>query len=873
MVQKYTLKNGIPVFVVESQAAPVVSVQAWVSRGSIHEKKEVAGISHFLEHALFKGTARRKVGEIALEIERRGGEINAFTSFEETVYYTTMASRYFDDGLDIIADAVQSPTFDAQEMAREREVILEEIKRAQDSAGRTVSSNLWATLFKNTPYGRPVLGFVDTVKKIDHKTLRQYHSEHYHAGTVSLFVVGDVDAKSVVAKAQRQLGKLKVKKSNIVTAHKIPTLGSIAIVSASRDVKECQLQMAFGSPGITDTRIPALDLTCGAIGQGESSPLYQRLVKDTHLALDVQFGLAATRDCGMAAAGMQVSPENLVAAVTEARKLLEEMARTGLRERDIERVKSSLESDVVAGKETVDGYARRLGYYYIQFGDPNYEAKYLESVLGTTTEQANIALRELLKSKPVLSLVHPTDFKVDKAALKKALTVEKTNAPKKKLNEKLPVLTHKGTVRYVSKELHSLPVISLRFIFPGGSREEGPNELGLASLFQRVWTSGTKSYTALQISHTLESLGASLYAFSGKNTCGISVEFLSKQWESIKPILSEILLAPAFPEDEFATEKHIMQREILAERDTPGQLCHLNFVQSLYGDHPYGRSSIGTTKTVERLETKNLREYFYNYIHQKQLVVSVVGAFDRELFLEDLHQICSKLPPSGKDPRAKILPKPIHEIKITTEVKNPLHQSHLLVGFHGASFSDPDRYALKILSSCLSGQGGRLFLELRDKQSLAYTVSPMNNDAPEPGMFGFYIGCGPEKLETAITGIRVELDKILAKPMDATELKRAKEYWIGRFELELQRYASQAMLYGLDESYNLGFKQSFDVPKIIKALTAKDIQDAARKYLDPLRAVFSIVHNKPLDTNTVRHAWGVERSVIPFPEKRASLGA
>jgi zinc protease len=118
MIERYTLKNGIPVFVVENHASPVVTVQAWISRGSVYETEKLAGISHFLEHSLFKGTKNRNVGEIALEIETCGGEINAFTSFEETVYYTTLGSRYFEKGMDIIADAVQNPTFDPEEMLR-----------------------------------------------------------------------------------------------------------------------------------------------------------------------------------------------------------------------------------------------------------------------------------------------------------------------------------------------------------------------------------------------------------------------------------------------------------------------------------------------------------------------------------------------------------------------------------------------------------------------------------------------------------------------------------------------------------------------------------------------------------------------------------
>jgi len=144
-----------------------------------------------------------------------------------------------------------------------------------------------------------------------------------------------------------------------------------------------------------------------------------------------------------------------------------------------------------------------------------------------------------------------------------------------------------------------------------------------------------------------------------------------------------------------------------------------------------------------------------------------------------------------------------------------------MVGFLAADFHDPDRYALKLLSSCLAGQGGRLFLELRDKQSLAYSVSPINTDSPERGVFAFYIGCSPEKLTTAISGIRTEIDKILEKPMGAIELERAKTYWIGRFELEMQRFGAQAMLYGLDEIYGLGYQHSLGLSEKIRAVTAK----------------------------------------------------
>lgn len=855
MIERFKLKNGIPVFVVENHASPVVSVQAWVSRGSVYEGKEVAGISHFLEHALFKGTKKRKVGEIALEIERRGGEVNAFTSFEETCYYATLASRYFEEGLDIISDAIQSPLFDKEEMAREREVILEEIKRAQDSPHKVLSQNLWNAAFHKTPYGRPVLGFAETVKKIDHKKLKDYFTKHYHAGSVSLFVVGDVKKEQVELLAEKMLGKMKKGKMSVIPFKKNPTAKTVKVVTSGRDVQECNIQIAWTVPRIDDPSIPALDLLCTAIGQGESSRLYQRLVKEKKVALEAHMGLAATANCGLATLSLETAPEQLENAIRESIALFEEVAQSGLLEKEVERVKSSLEADVVGGKETVEGHARRLGYYFVQFGDPEFEKKYLESVLSTTRDDATESLWPLLNAKPVVSVVHPKDYKVNTKEIIEILSQKRHLKPKSEEQVSKPVLVKRSGMRFIEKQLTSLPIVAVRILFPGGSREELPGQLGLGNLYQRLWTSGTKSYSSLHIAHTLESLGASVSSFCGKHTMGLSIEFLSKQWPLVKPLLTEVLLEPTFPKNELETEKQLLLRDILSERDSPGNVCHINFVKALYGDHPYGRSSLGKKEDVEKVTQEDLLKFYKQFIHQGNVVISSVGNFDPELWEEELATLIEQLPKSGATPKKVLAVPDIQEMKIEIATKQPLFQSHLLIGFLSSSFKDSERYALKVLSSALSGQGGRLFLELRDKQSLAYTVAPMNSDTPERGMFGFYIGCSPEKLTTSITGIRKEIDKILEKPIGAKELSRAKEYWVGRFELDMQRYGAQAMLFGLDEVYGLGYDHFMRVPEIIKSITAEQVRNAARKFLTIDKAVFSIVHNEPLDPEVVKNAW------------------
>lgn len=856
MLEKFTLKNGIPVFIVPQSQAPVVSIQAWVSRGSVYESEALAGISHFLEHALFKGTKKRAVGEIARQIESRGGEINAFTSFEETAYYTTLASRYFEEGLDVIADAVQYPLFDAEEMAREREVILEEIKRAHDSPYKMVSTNLWKSSFPKTPYGRPVLGFEETVRKIDHRTLKKYFTQHYHAGTTSLFIVGDIDPGKAYTLAQKKFSRMKSgKRGSLPKNFTIPAVTAPRITCLGRDLKECHLQLAVLAPHVTHKDIPAIDLMCSAIGQGESSRLYQRLVKETQLALDAHMGLVATGRCGLATVGLTVTPENLMPALQEVRRLIQETAETGIQNHEIERVKTSLESDVVSGKETVDGYARRLGYYYIQFGEPDYEKKYLEAVLTLDAETCTQSLVSTFSQKPILSMVHPEQMTVDRKELSSLLSASTPKKARPKPLKHLPELHQKGLTRIITKTVTSLPVVSLRFIFPGGSRDEINSQFGVANLFQRLWTSGTKSYSALQIAQTLESLGASLHGFSGKNTCGLSVEFLSKHWPVIKPILTEVLLCPTFPAEEFATEKNLVMREIMSERDTPGQVCHLNFLKSLYGNHPYGRSASGTLDTVGKLLPEHVSQYYQEHIHQKQLVISTVGNFVAPSWVTELEQLVALLPATGKaNPQSRTIPKN-ERLAITLETKQPLFQSHVLAGFVGASCSEKERYPLKLLSSCLAGQGGRLFLELRDRQSLAYTVSPICSDSPDGGMFAFYIGCSPEKLEKALKGIRWEIERVLNQPIPQKELERAKQFWLGRFELDMQRFAAQAMLFGLDEAYGLGFDHYQKIPDLIRSITAKEIQLAAQKFLKVNAAVISVVHPEKLAEERIEEAW------------------
>ena len=561
------------------------------------------------------------------------------------------------------------------------------------------------------------------------------------------------------------------------------------------------------------------------------------------------------------------APEKLNLAIAEAISVIHEAVAKGLKHEEIERVKTSLEADVVGSKETVEGYARRLGNYYHQFGDPQYESRYLEQILAVESEAAILALSQILKNAPTLSMAHPNSFKVEKSALE---TLLKVTAPTPAKIESAPAAVQMKKydgAKVLIKTANHLPIISMRWIFAGGAREERPQEYGSANLFQRTWTSGTQNHSALEIAHTLESLGASLHAFAGRHTLGLSFECLRKQWPLLKPLLREVLIAPKFPDEEVHTERDLMLREILSEKDSPGSVCQINFANMLYGKHSYGRSMLGTTETVSKLGPKELTQFYRRFVHRGNLVVSAVGAFDEGFWQKELEPLLKELPATGDNPAPANFWTAPDRMRITTEVKQPLFQSHILVGFPATTLFEPERYSLKLLSSCLSGQGGRLFMELRDRQSLAYTVAPMSSDSPERGMFGVYIGCAPEKLQKALSGIRLELAKVIDKPITPKELARAKQYWLGRYELDMQRFLSQAMTFGLDEYYGLGNDHWKKIPAILNDITAETIRKSAEKYLQLDRATISVVHPEQLSEATITEMWK------PAPAKQQKRSA
>ncbi len=833
-VKKYTLANGLTVILDENHASPVVSLNVGVKVGSVWETDQEAGLSHLLEHMVFKGTKNYGPGEIAKIVEGSGGEINAYTSLDQTVYYINLASRYATKGLNLLSQMVFEALIDPLELEREKEVVLEEIRRGKDSPHRELSENLFKLAYPTHPYGRPVIGSEKTVKNFPRDQVTQFYKRWYAPNNMVLVICGDVTEEQIRPVIDRAFG--------VYASHSVdrPSFSPEASVDKprslvlSRPVEGTYLSLAWPIPPFTHEDIPALDLLSHLLGEGHTSRLEQIVKEKKGLVNSIHSSAFTPIYPGLffiQAVLPSVSIDKVLEAIFEEVNFLKNHRPTG---DSFERSRLNIKSSVYYEKETCEGSARKWVMYETIAGDYCYEEKYLQMIDQTTAEKVqHIAQKYLDPRKTTLVALKP-----EKSPLQINL---KKITPKKRTDKMGPTLVKEeygvkkfclqNGITLLTRENHRLPLMSVYLASLGGLRFENKKNNGISQLLSAVLCKGTRTKNALRIGEINESIAGHVSSYAGRNSWGLSASFLAEKREAGLELFSDLLLNPSFEKEEVEKEKRLLLEAIKHQEDSPAHMAFQKFQALLFKKHPYGLPLLGTPGVVRQLDRNSLIAFYSRLARPSQTVISVVGSFSPEQLADDLNEMLASFPQIPSP-----LPKPPLEPKPTSvrkdESKKKKRQAHLVIGFQGTRLSSPDRYALEVLNNVLSGQGGRLFLELRDKNSLCYSVSSTLVEGLEPGYFAVYMGMEPQKITAAIDGILAELQKMREAIITKDELDRAKQYIIGNYEIDLQKNSAVASSLAYNELYGLGFEEFKKYPEKIGAVTAEDVLHAARKYLD-----------------------------------------
>ncbi len=381
MPSLHTLSGGLRVALVPCEAESV-AFGLFVASGSRHEPAKVAGISHFLEHMLFKGTPTRRPIDITRAIEGRGGHFNACTGEESTCYYAHLPHEYLGEAVDILCDMYLNASFAADEFQREREVVLEEIKMYADEPDSVAMENLQRALFPRNPLGAPIAGSAQSLLALTPEDMRRYLKTHYTAETTVAVVVGRFDADEALAAIDRALAtplrRRRVRGAGVVTKPVDWSIPPVSEMSCAKDVQQTQLALGYRTFGVTDPRKYAAVVMDAVLGRGMSSRLFQEVREKRGLSYDISSRVQFFADAGMFTVSAGVDPAKAERAQATIDRELMRIATKRVPATELARTKEFLVGNFRLSHERIVSKLFYHGSTLLSFGR-----------LVTTTEQVD----------------------------------------------------------------------------------------------------------------------------------------------------------------------------------------------------------------------------------------------------------------------------------------------------------------------------------------------------------------------------------------------------------------------------------------------------------------------------------------------------
>jgi zinc protease len=825
------LENGMRVVLRENHATSVSAFQVWVEAGSADERPAEAGIAHLIEHMIFKGTHERRAGEVAGTIERYGGSINAYTSYEYTVYHVVIASRYQEKGLEVLADALQHPSFDPGELAREKEVVIEEIRMGQDDPRRTLHKALFSNSFQRHPYGRPIIGNEEKVRGFSRDQVLSYYSTWYVPENMVFVGVGDFSAADLLGRL-KTLFSAPSRRLPSQRRPTEPTQQAFRYLTMQKNIHERYFALGFHIPSVQDEETYALDLLAAIVGQGESSRLQQELRLKRGVASAIYAYAFTPKDPGLFVIGGTFQPGAIQEGIEGIISELSRIKVEGIDEEELIKAKVMLETDFTYDRETVQGEASKLGYFEVVMGDAEKGREYLQGIGRVGAQEIQEAARRYLHPENLTLCLLLPEGEEETVGPR---TVEGLQPPPAahEITDEMKRAVLENGITLLFQEDHSVPVVGICGVFLGGLRFEKERKAGLTHFLSEMLTRGTKSFTVFQLAQKVDSLGATLETFSGRNSFGVQAKVLKGDFPQLLKLVAEVMTKPSFPPEEVEKVRSEVLAALGTERDQMIPRTMRLLRETLYERHPYRLNVLGTEETIERIGRRDLLTYYKRYALSQNLVLAIVGDTNWEEVLKLVQGTFYEMP------KGRFSPPPIPReatdkrgIQKREEAVGEKLQAHIALGFAGTTLQDQDRFPLEVLEAALDGQGGRFFTELRDKEGLAYITAFFVRSDLDPGYLGVYLATSPTKVEQALAGIKRILQDVRQRGISQEELERAKTYLIGNYAIGLQGTLAQASTMAFDERYGLGGDFYHSYPREIEGVTGADVLRVARKYID-----------------------------------------
>jgi zinc protease len=839
-IDQVQLDNELNTLFVHSPGSTAGTVQMWFRAGSALEKKDNEGIAHFLEHMFFKGTPTRPGPQLAHDIESYGGEVNAFTSFDYTCYYINTPSLFLDKSVDILLDMVSNPLFSSEEIPPERQVVFEEYRRAMDNPSQFNFLQLQKTAFEGG-YSHPILGREDTILNFSQEQIKSFRENFYNLENALFVVAGDLnDREALEAKIRSyrlphgkksEFGQFLLKKKESINVHE-------------KDIRQATLTFCLQAPDYSDEKAAGQDLAINCLAHGETSRFYQALVAKTSICNGVAGSTMYFADGGVHMIKMNFPVENLAKVSKIFMQTIQDVVKNGFKQEELTKIKNQYISSKVYERESLESYAFSLGHGFAQSGNIYCEDAFIEQIRRTTLEEVGDGLIETIKQSSHFTLQVPkgTSLLPLERELKKWQSSLKKTAEKLKIREEttkylgsdfdpaVQVIQLKPGIKFIYRQNKITPTFVLHAYMKGGQTAETTKTAGMHHLMSRLMTYGYKGMGYEKLKNELESLSSSLSGFSGKNAYGLTLHGQTKDFEKLSQHFFGTLLRPEVPKKFFEHERRIILRALDNQKEDPIKQAFKSFYKMVFNEHPYSLDLAGTPQTLKAFTTTALQRLHNSHLKSSEMVLTYCGEQDFSVIYSLLKEVVKDLPPRKALKKTKTKPKAVNGKRQHLEFKR--EQTQIVIGAAAYPIGKMEDLYLKMITAHLSGQSSDLFVEVRDRQGLCYSVSPIHISALEAGCWGIYIGSGHDKTKSAIDAIMKILNDLKDKGIKKEEFERIKSMIDGQNLLGIQTNEDYAQFYSIPVLHSLGLDYPHKSNQSIRNANYKDFQAFLKKFFN-----------------------------------------
>ncbi len=822
-----TLSNGLTLILDPDPAAPVVSAQIWVATGSMHEDQHLgAGISHFLEHMVFKGTRDYDGDTLADTVQAAGGHWNAYTSFDRTVYYIDGSAASLPVFLKTLTGLVFFPTLPESEFEKEKDVIRREIDMGLDDPDNAASRLLFSTAFLLDPRRHPVIGHRHLFDAIHHADLVGYHQSRYTPDRCFVVISGDFDA----AEARKMTTELTADKltgggREPLVAIDPPQLGPRRMRETFA-IPASRISLAWKSPALDHPDAPAFDVLAGMLGRGRASRLHLSLREEQELALEISaFSWTGPGREGVLAVSADADPAKRDALIEAILLEVKNFPTTELDD-DLAKAKRQIAASQYRSLTTASGRAADLASNWHEARDLDFTRRYLAAIQAVTTDDIRRVAATLVDERLCLTILDPLD------APAPARSVKATRE-----REEIQVHTLPNGLMLALIPDHRVPLVHLQAAVRAGLPSETPENSGLSQLLASTLSKGTVTRSAQEIAVALESLGASISANPGNNAILVQAAGLAPDIATILDVFAETIISPALSSAAIAREKASQHAALEEALQDPLHSGFSTLRHAVFNGSGYGLDSLGSLESLPGLDRLDLAAHHSLHFNASNITLAIAGDFDPAATLALLTEKFAALPQGQlwKAPTSNLQPG------VTRVAHLPKKQAVLTVGFPGTTVSGADRHALAMIQEYASDMAGPLFTRIREELGLAYQVGATQFLGYDAGLFTFYLATSPEQADFALRELLAEIGKIAAAGIPDEAFERVRCTVLSGLAIQQQSPSSVARHVALDLLFGHPADEHRRLVVAYNALTPALVREIAARVFSVIPTIVTVL--------------------------------